>query len=71
MAFLCMLARTIDIARAMLPGGNTGEYQIGRGIQRSCFDQTGMDVPGLGRIVETAVGDEDVVRRLLKSGDAG
>jgi hypothetical protein len=27
---LCMLPRMIDIARAKLPGGNVGEYQIGR-----------------------------------------
>jgi Domain of unknown function (DUF5069) len=27
---LCMLPRMIDIARAKLPGGDIGEYQIGR-----------------------------------------
>jgi hypothetical protein len=31
---VCMLPRMIDIARAKLPGGDIGQYQIGRGLSR-------------------------------------
>jgi hypothetical protein len=32
---LCMLPRMIDIARAKLPGGDIGQYQMGRGNERA------------------------------------
>ena len=34
---LCMLPRMIDIARAMLPDGSVGDYQIGRGMSGAVF----------------------------------
>ena len=41
---LCMLPRMIDVARAKLPGGNIGEYQIGRGMSGLVLRHLGMDV---------------------------
>jgi hypothetical protein len=41
---LCKLPRMIDDARAKLPGGNIGEYQIGRGLSGLVLAHFGMDV---------------------------
>ena len=63
----CMLPRMIDIARAMLPGGNAGQYQIGRGFSAHVLSKLGIGVADFVRIVESAASDEDVARRLLKA----
>ena len=64
---LCMLPRMIDIARAMLPGGKTGDYQIGRGMSAFVFAKLGISVSEFVHIVETACSDEDVANRLLQT----
>jgi hypothetical protein len=37
-----MLPRMIDVARAKLPGGNVGQYQIGRGMSGLVLAAFGM-----------------------------
>lgn len=64
---LCMLPRMIDIARAMLSGGNVGEYQIGRGFSAHVLAELGINVDQFIRVVATAADDEDVASRLLKA----
>src|SRR4029077_1398779 len=61
---VCMLPRMIDIARAMLPGGNIGGYQIGRGVSRpvlATFDVTASQFVDL---VRDANCDTDVAEQL-------
>jgi hypothetical protein len=53
---LCMLPRMIDVARAKLPGGNPGQYQIGRGMSGLVLAHLGMDV---GAFVEAVRAAED------------
>jgi hypothetical protein len=62
-----MLPRMIDIARAMLPGGKTGDYQIGRGMSAFVFAKLGISAPEFIHIVETASSDEDVGNRLFQT----
>src|ERR1043165_2924306 len=61
---LCMLPRMIDIARAMLPGGNVGEYQIGRGVSGAVFRAFGVSAAEFIEMVREASTEEDVARRL-------
>src|ERR1043166_2330637 len=61
---LCMLPRMIDIARAMLPGGTVGEYQIGRGVSGAVFSALGVSVAEFVRIVGEASSEDDVAQRL-------
>jgi hypothetical protein len=51
---LCMLPRMIDVARAKLPGGNIGEYQIGRGLSGLVLAHFGMDVAAFVETVRAA-----------------
>jgi hypothetical protein len=53
---LCMLPRMIDVARAKLPGGNPGQYQIGRGMSGLVLAHLGIDV---GAFVEAVRAAED------------
>jgi hypothetical protein len=57
-----MLPRMIDVARAKLPGGNIGTYQIGRGMSGLVLAHLGIDV---AEFVEarTATTDEEVAAR--------
>ena len=64
-----MLPRMIDIARAKLPGGNVGEYQIGREMSLSAvvlgaFNTT---VDDFVEIVRQAGTDDEVAERLWPS----
>jgi hypothetical protein len=61
-----MLPRMIDIARALLPGGNVGEYQIGREKTLSAvvLGTFGISVPRFVEIVRNASTDDDVAERL-------
>src|SRR5690349_18362597 len=61
---LCMLSRMIDIARAMLPGGCIGEYQIGRGVSGAVFSAFGVSAAEFVNIVREASVDDDVAQRL-------
>lgn len=59
-----MLPRMIDIARAKLPGGNIGQYQIGRGMSGLVLAHLGMDVAEFVEWVCGAADDEAVVAQL-------
>jgi len=52
-----MLPRMIDVARAKLPGGDIGEYQIGRGMSGLVLRHLEMSVDEFVECVRTA-GDE-------------
>jgi Domain of unknown function (DUF5069) len=66
---LCMLPRMIDIARAKLPGGNIGQYQIGRGMSGLVLAYLGMDVAAFVACVREASNDEEIAARLLAGRD--
>lgn len=61
---LCMLPRMIDIARAKLPGGQVGEYQIGRGMSAMLLSAFDISVPQFMEFVRDAKTDDDVAERL-------
>jgi hypothetical protein len=57
---LCMLPRMIDIARAKLPGGDIGEYQIGRGMSGLVLRHFGMETGEFVELVRKAEDEEEV-----------
>jgi hypothetical protein len=61
---LCMLPRMIDIARAKLPGGDIGQYQIGRGMSGLVLRHLEMEVEQFVQLVADAETEEVVVARL-------
>lgn len=61
---LCMLPRMIDIARGKLPGGSTGEYQIGRGMSGAVFSVFGVSAAEFVELVGDASNEDDVAGRL-------
>jgi hypothetical protein len=63
---LCMLPRMIDIARAMLPGGQVGDYQIGRekSLSAVVLGVFGMSAPQFVQVVGDVRTDDDVAERL-------
>src|SRR6476619_21241 len=61
---LCMLPRMIDVARAKLPGGNVGEYQIGRGMSGLVLRHIEMHGDEFGGLVESARDEEEVAAQL-------
>ena len=61
---LCMLPRMIDVARAKLPGGDIGEYQIGRGMSGLILRHLGMEVGEFVELVRTAKDEEEVAAQL-------
>jgi Domain of unknown function (DUF5069) len=60
---LCMLPRMIDVARAKLPGGNIGTYQIGRGMSGRVLAHLGIEVDEFVESVRTANSDDEVAAR--------
>ena len=60
---LCMLPRMIDVARAKLPGGNIGAYQIGRGMSGLVLAHLGIGVDEFVECVRAANTDEEVAAR--------
>jgi hypothetical protein len=64
---LCMLPRMIDIARAKLPGGNIGQYQIGRGMSGLVLVHLGMDVSEFVNWVSEATNEEEIGARILSA----
>lgn len=60
-----MLPRMIDIARARLPGGNIGQYQIGRGMSGLVLAHLGMNVAEFVACVSEATDEEEIAARLL------
>ena len=61
---LCMLPRMIDIARAKLPGGDIGEYQIGRGMSGLVLRHLGFGVDEFVELVRTADDEKKLEARL-------
>lgn len=61
---LCMLRRMIDVARAKLPGGNIGEYQIGRGLSGLVLGQLGMTSDEFVECVRAATDDDAVAAQV-------
>ena len=61
---LCMLPRMIDVARAKLPGGNIGQYQIGRGMSGFVLRHLGMEAGEFVELVRNAVSDQEVAAQL-------
>jgi len=61
---LCMLPRMIDVARAKLPGGNIGEYQIGRGMSGLVLRHLGMETGEFVELVRNAKDDEELGAQL-------
>ena len=59
-----MLPRMIDVARARLPGGNVGQYQIGRGMSGLVLAGFGMTAEQFVEIVRDAGTDTDVAAAL-------
>ena len=62
---VCMLPRMIDIARAKLPGGQVGDYHIGRGVSVPVLATFGLTASQFVDIVRDAGTDEEVAERLL------
>jgi Domain of unknown function (DUF5069) len=60
---LCMLPRMIDIARSKLPGGDIGQYQIGRGVSGAVLRHLGTDVNEFVEAVRNATTEEEVASR--------
>lgn len=58
-----MLPRMIDIARAKLPGGDIGDYQIGRGMSGLVLQHLGTSVDEFVEAVRAAARDEEIVSR--------
>ena len=57
---LCMLPRMIDVARAKLPGGDIGQYQIGRGMSGLVLRHLGMEVGEFVELVRNAQDEGEV-----------
>jgi hypothetical protein len=55
----------IDIARAKLPGGNIGQYQIGRGMSGLVLAHLGMNVDEFVACVREAPNEEEIAAQLL------
>lgn len=62
---LCMLPRMIDIARAKLPGGDIGQYQIGRGISALVLGHLGINVEEFVACVREASDEAEIAAQLL------
>src|SRR4051812_34912276 len=58
---LCMLPRMIDVARAKLPGGDIGQYQIGRGMSGLVLRHLGITVQEFVEAVSKAADEEEIV----------
>jgi hypothetical protein len=61
---LIMLPRMIDIARAKLPQGNPGQYQIGRGMSALVLKRLNLSVDQFVEIVGNAQSDDEVCEQL-------
>jgi hypothetical protein len=59
-----MLPRMIDVARAKLPGGDVGQYQIGRGMSGLVLAAFGLTAQNFVEIVRNAGTDADVAAAL-------
>jgi hypothetical protein len=67
---LCMVPRMIDIARGTLPGGDVGEYQIGRGLSAVVLRTFDISVPQFVEAVHDAQTEDDVAEFLWPTATA-
>jgi hypothetical protein len=65
---LYMLARTIDKMRALLPGGNSGAYQVA-GFSTIMLEALGLHADDMQAVVALASSDEDVLAWVHKHSD--
>lgn len=61
---LCMLPRMIDIARAKLPGGDIGQYQIGRGMSGLVLRHLEMAADEFVECVRKAGNEQEVAAQM-------
>jgi hypothetical protein len=66
---LCMLPRTIDKMRALLPGGAIGSYKI-PGVSQRVLDGLGVTAEDLQQVVAGAQTEQDVAAWLREHCDA-
>jgi len=66
-AGLVMLPRMIDIARAKIPGGAVGEYQIGHGMSGVVLRHFGLTADEFVGLVARAEDDNEVLATLTGS----
>jgi Domain of unknown function (DUF5069) len=62
---LCMLPRMIDIARGKLPGGDIGQYQIGRGMSGLVLRHLDLGVDEFVECVRNADNENEVTNQLI------
>jgi hypothetical protein len=62
---LCMLPRMIDVARAKLPGGDIGEYHIGRGMSALVLRHLGMEAEQFVQLVAHAETEDVLAAQLV------
>lgn len=65
-----MLPRTIDKARALLPGGNPGSYFITPGMSAFVLGKLGLDEAAFVALVAAAADETAVAERVLNGIDA-
>jgi hypothetical protein len=66
-----LLPRTIDKARALLPGGNPGSYFIGPGLSASMLAMLGISEDEFVAVVGTARDDAEVAARVCANASPG
>jgi hypothetical protein len=62
---LCLVPRTIDKARGLLPGGNAGVYFISPGVSSFLLSKLGVTEDAFLTLVAEARDEEEVAARLL------
>jgi len=70
LAGLVMLARTIDKARALLPGGNRGQYWISPGMSAWLLGKLGFDEASFVAFVGAAADEAAVTVEVERRADA-
>jgi Domain of unknown function (DUF5069) len=67
---IVFLPRTIDKARALLPGGNKGDYNVAPGISEGFLKHFGLTPDAFIEAVKNASSDADVVKWFRANSDA-
>jgi len=67
---IVFLPRTIDKARASLPGGNKGDYGVAPGISAQFLTHFGLEPDAFIEVVKNASSEADVVKWFRANSDA-
>ena len=67
---IVFLPRTIDKARALLPGGNKGDYNVAPGISAQFLTHFGLEPDAFVEAVKNASSETDVVKWFRANTDA-